>query len=76
VDPDYGGRERLNLSELKPGYKFKKDLPERPILGRLSLHAAGIRLRHPVSGETIAVEAPLPKDFSLALKYLRKYRPL
>ena len=76
VDPAYGGHDALFLSELKPGYKRKRDQPERPLLGRLSLHAERIALDHPVTGERVEIEAPLPKDLSLALKYLRKYRAL
>jgi RluA family pseudouridine synthase len=76
VDPLYGGREALYLSELKPGYKRKKDQEERPLLSRVSLHAARIAFTHPVSGEPVAVEAGMPKDLLLALKYLRKYREI
>ncbi|MHC4469570.1 MAG: RluA family pseudouridine synthase [Planctomycetota bacterium] len=76
VDPPYGGREALFLSELKPGYKRKKDQPERPLIGRVSLHAERLVLTHPVTGERVEIEAPLPKDLTLALKYLRKFRAL
>lgn len=76
VDTTYGGREGLYLSELKRNYKRKKDLPERPVLGRLSLHARRIELSHPVRGDRMEIEAEAPKDFNLALKYLRKYRAL
>jgi len=76
VDTEYGGRDGLYLSELKPRYKHKKDRPERPLLGRLSLHAARIALAHPITGEPLAIEAPLPKDFEISLKNLRRYRAL
>jgi RluA family pseudouridine synthase len=76
VDQAYGGHDALFLSELKPGYKRKKDQPERPLLGRLSLHAERIALDHPITGERVEIQAPLPKDLTLALKYLRKYRKL
>jgi RluA family pseudouridine synthase len=76
VDPAYRGGESLLLSSLKPGYKRKKDREERPLISRVSLHAARIRLAHPVTGEGVEVEAPLPRDFELSLKYLRKFRPI
>ncbi len=76
VDPAYGGDEELLLSRLKPGYKKKRDRPERPLLARLSLHAREVRLAHPVTGEELVIASPVPKDFGLALKYLRKYRAL
>ena len=64
------------LSQLKPRYKAKKDRPEKALIGRLSLHARRIELSHPVTGAPIAVEAPLPKDFQLALRNLRKFKAL
>ena len=69
-------RAGLFLSELKPGYKVKKNQPERPLLGRLSLHAARIGFTHPITGEAVSVEAGMPKDMTLALKYLRKFREI
>jgi RluA family pseudouridine synthase len=75
-DPDYGGREALRLSEIKPRYKTKEALPERPVLGRVALHAASVALHHPITGERVTITSDPPKDFLLALKYLRKYRPL
>jgi 23S rRNA-/tRNA-specific pseudouridylate synthase len=76
VDLDYGGKAGLFLSELKPRYKAKKDRPEKPLVGRLSLHARRIALSHPITGERIEVEAPRPKDFEMALRNLRKFRKL
>jgi 23S rRNA pseudouridine955/2504/2580 synthase/23S rRNA pseudouridine1911/1915/1917 synthase len=74
VDPEYGQRETLCLSEFKKNYKATGK--ERPLLGRLSLHAAEITFKEPASGETITVSAPLPEDFELTLKQLRKYDAL
>ena len=39
-------------------------------LGRVWLHAAAVRFRHPTSGETIAVAAPLPADLARSLRRL------
>ena len=41
----------------------------------LKLHAAALRFRHPIDGSTVDVASPLPDDFRLILKMLRKYRP-
>ncbi len=73
-DPDYGGAPLL-LSELKPGYRFKKDTPEKPLINRPAVHCAAIEIEHPVRGEPLRIEAPLPKDFQVALKYLRRFAP-
>ena len=69
-DHNYGGRAVLLLSELKPGYKRKKGQRERPLLGRVGLHAERTAIHHPITGERVDIEAPLPKDLRLCLKYL------
>lgn len=71
-DRIYGGRPLL-LSKLKPGYRLKPDRTERPLLERVSLHAKRLTIQHPVSGESVSIESPLPKDLRVALKYLRMF---
>jgi RluA family pseudouridine synthase len=68
----YGGTPLL-LSKLKPGYRAKPDEPERPLIGRVALHAAELEFPHPVSNEPVRVTSPWPKDLSVGLKYLRRY---
>ena len=68
----YGG-QRLLLSTLKPGYRPKANEKERPLLDRVALHAAALQLEHPVKGELVRIESPLPKDLVVALKYLRRF---
>lgn len=68
-DRHYGSAEPLLLSKLKRSYTPGKT-PERPLLERLALHAEAIRFED--RGQLIDVEAPLPKDLSVALKQLRK----
>lgn len=70
-DPLYGDATTLLLSDLKRGYKGQAD--ERPLLTRLALHAGGLTFTHPLTRERQTVLAPLPKDFEVALKYLRKF---
>jgi 23S rRNA-/tRNA-specific pseudouridylate synthase len=70
-DPFYGNDTRLLLSGLKRGYKGRDD--ERPLIERLALHASALTITHPVSRERVTFTAPLPHDFEVALKYLRKF---
>jgi 23S rRNA pseudouridine955/2504/2580 synthase len=76
-DEMYGGRP-LNLSRLKPGYRFKQDLEERPLIGRPALHVESVGLAAVAPGipAEVEVQAPLPKDFEVGLKYLRRYGAL
>ncbi len=70
-DPFYGNDTRLLLSDLKRGYKGRDE--ERPLIGRLALHAAGLTVSHPATREPLTIMAPLPQDFAVALKYLHKF---
>ena len=67
----YGDATPLMLSGLKRGYKGRRD--ERPLITRLALHASGLTFTHPVTRRQQTLTAPLPKDFAVALKYLRKF---
>lgn len=71
-DNFYGGSPLL-LSRLKPDYRPRRDNTERPLINRLALHAHRLTFQHPASGASITVTAPWPKDFSVALKYLRRF---
>lgn len=71
-DPFYGNPEiQLLLSGLKRRYKGREE--EKPLINRLALHASELALTHPVSREPVTMHAPLPRDFEVALKYLRKF---
>jgi RluA family pseudouridine synthase len=71
-DALYGGRP-LRLSSLKPVYRLKPNHTERPLVGRAALHLEELTLPHPVTGAPLIIQAPWPKDFAVALKYLRRY---
>lgn len=76
ADPIYGSREGLLLSRIKRGYVPPRDHAEFPLLARLALHAHRLRFPDPDrGGEEAAVEAPLPKDFRIALEKLRRHAP-
>ncbi|MDD3179104.1 MAG: RluA family pseudouridine synthase [Opitutaceae bacterium] len=70
-DPFYGDGSLLLLSDLKRGYKNRDQ--EQPLIRRLALHAGELTFTHPASGERMTVQAPLPNDFAVALKYLRRF---
>jgi len=75
VDALYGRRSRFLLSEIKgKSYKTGKfSEEERPLMERTSLHAARLRLDHPVTGELMEFISELPKDFQAILTQLRKW---
>jgi 23S rRNA pseudouridine1911/1915/1917 synthase len=65
-DQTYGGRRKLNA----------KALSERAIsvvanFPRQALHAAVLGFQHPVSGESLEFEAPLPKDMQTLIDALK-----
>jgi len=72
VDPLYGGGRALLLSAYKAHYKLGRDAEERPLMDRLTLHAARLTLEHPAGTGAMTFEAPLPKDFRAALHQLRR----
>jgi len=68
-DKLYGGRAEITLDEIArtPG-------DGHLLLVRQALHARRIALTHPLSGEKIEFEAPLPDDFRQTLEALRTHR--
>ena len=71
-DQLYGGKP-LWLSRLKPDYRLKPGKEERPLLARAALHSESLELTHPVTHQSVAIKAELPKDLKVALKYLRQF---
>jgi hypothetical protein len=61
------------LSSLKQGYRLKPNKIERPLLSRPAIHAEALTLPHPVTGTALTINAPWPKDLTVAVKYLRIY---
>lgn len=68
----YGGKP-LWLSRLKRDYRLKPGREERPLISRVALHAEELSLPHPVTGETLAITSPWPKDLKVGVKYLRQF---
>ena len=71
-DGFYGRGRGLLLSDLKTGSKNKPE-GEKPLLGRLALHAARLRLRHPTTAAPLTIESPVPSDFETAIKHLDRF---
>ena len=64
-DPTYGGKRKLPKSALsEPAAEAVKTFP------RQALHAAVLGFDHPVSGEAMRFEAPLPADMQSLLDIL------
>lgn len=61
----------LLLSDIKRHYKGRDE--ERPLITRLALHASGLGIVHPESQLPMEITAPMPTEFEIALKYLRKF---
>ncbi|HEY4300320.1 MAG TPA: pseudouridine synthase [Candidatus Didemnitutus sp.] len=70
-DALYGNGAELLLSDLKRGYKGRDE--ERPLIARLALHASAITVAHPRDGLPLTLQAPVPKDFAVALRNLEKF---
>jgi RluA family pseudouridine synthase len=71
-DTRYGGRP-LFLSKLKPDYRFKLNVAERPLINCIALHLQQLTIDHPLTGAAQTFTAPWPKDLTVAVKYLRRY---
>jgi len=66
----YGDGRGIFLSGIKHSYRLSKlELEERPLLDRLGLHAASLRLCSP-DGKQLLLEAELPKDLRAVLRQL------
>ncbi|HEY5080292.1 MAG TPA: pseudouridine synthase, partial [Opitutaceae bacterium] len=71
-DPLYGDPgSLLLLSGLKRRYKGRQE--EKPLISRLALHAGSLGFTHPLNREPMEIVSPVPREFEVALKYLRKF---
>jgi RluA family pseudouridine synthase len=60
-DELYGGK-KLWLSRLKKDFYLKPGREERPLLGRVALHAEELSLPHPITNEPVNIQSEWPKD--------------
>ncbi|MDF2385243.1 RluA family pseudouridine synthase [Nostoc ellipsosporum NOK] len=71
-DPLYGDGKPVFLSSFKSKFKLSRNVEEeRPLMGRLALHANRLTITLP-SGEEKQFIAELPKDFRATLQQLEK----
>jgi 23S rRNA pseudouridine1911/1915/1917 synthase len=68
-DQTYGGKRKLNAKALTD-----KALAAVASFPRQALHAAVLGFEHPVSGEVMRFEAPLPEDMAALVEILRQKR--
>ncbi|GHT65627.1 RNA pseudouridine synthase [Endomicrobiia bacterium] len=73
IDGEYGVSDQIILSAIKRNYKLRNGEKERPLISRLTLHAASLRFKLLNTNKEKTFESQLPKDFEIALKQLRKY---
>jgi 23S rRNA pseudouridine1911/1915/1917 synthase len=71
-DRHYGRRARIGYGELAG--LAAGDPRDRKLLDRQALHAARLELDHPMTGERMIFEAPLPADMQGLLDALRETR--
>ena len=73
-DEMYGEGKPVYLSSFKRKFKLSKETEEeRPLLNRLALHALRLRFSD-LNGKIIDLEAPIPKDLSVTLRQLGKWK--
>ena len=70
-DQLYGGAPLL-LSSLKRNFHLKPGKTENPLISRVALHAAELTVAHPATNSPVTITSPIPHDFEVALKYLRR----
>ncbi|HEY4967651.1 MAG TPA: RNA pseudouridine synthase [Puia sp.] len=73
-DPLYGDGKPFFVSSLKKNYKHPEFEEEKPILGRLALHAARLSFTD-AEGKSYTPEAEMPKDLRALLSQMRKNLP-
>ncbi len=72
IDPRFGGGETVLLSAYKPNYRPSGRRSERPLIDRLTLHAARVTLRHPETEAVLEFAAPVARDIKATLTQLRR----
>lgn len=74
ADRLYGGHAALALQELAAD--ATNDGGEGTLMARQALHAVRLELRHPLTQQMVAWDAPLPDDMRRTLEALREHRKL
>jgi 23S rRNA pseudouridine1911/1915/1917 synthase len=78
-DTLYGAASQLTDQQVlkaAPSRAARRNIePERLRLGRNFLHAARLEFRHPLTGQQVELEAPLPLELELFLRQLQSEEP-
>lgn len=73
IDPLYGNKRPLLLSDFKADYRLARGRTERPLVDRLTLHAYQIELRKPPPNAPDCFVAGLDRKFAATVKMLTKH---
>ncbi len=73
IDPLYGSKGPLFLSDFKADYRLAKGRTEKPLIDRLTLHAYQIELNEPLPKIPDCFVASLDKKFTATMKMLTKH---
>jgi RluA family pseudouridine synthase len=75
IDPLYGGREPIMLSEYKKDYRLGRFQEEKPLIERLTLHAYQLVIPEEAGIQNNCFIAKLDKKFAATIKMLTKHNP-
>jgi 23S rRNA pseudouridine1911/1915/1917 synthase len=67
ADKLYIGEDRLTVGDIQQD----RSAADQVLIARQALHAFRLTIAHPVSGQQMTFEAPLPPDFTATLEVLR-----
>lgn len=75
-DSLYGNGNPLKLSDFKKKYNPTKNVEEeeKGLINRLALHSFQLNVKD-LNGNPLTITAPIPKDFTAAIKQLDKWNP-
>lgn len=75
IDPLYGSKNPILLSDYKAGYGVTRGKSENPLIERLTLHAYQLELPETELTKPLTIIAPLDRKFGAAVKMLTKHNP-
>jgi RluA family pseudouridine synthase len=75
IDPVYGGKRPIMLSDYKAGYGLTRGKIEKPLIERLTLHAYQLELPKTDLTEPMTLVAKPEKKFAATIKMLTKHNP-
>jgi 23S rRNA pseudouridine1911/1915/1917 synthase len=73
IDPLYGGKNPIMLSDYKAGYGVSRGKSENPLIERLTLHAYQLELPQTELTAPLTIVAKLDRKFAAAVKMLTKH---